>query len=116
MLLLARQRVGGADVVSVTHGNTEVALDTAIMDKLAKEWADSQEEKCAPSVATPVVVTARFSLTETRAILLARLVSLLQGRSLVRPDVLRWLAEALNRRVLPVLPADATDEGIVIKR
>lgn len=45
---------------------------------------------------------------QARAIVLARLIALSRGLSAVRPELLRWLRDALNRGLAPVIPEKGT--------
>jgi histidine ammonia-lyase len=53
--------------------------------------------------------TGRFlDETETAAVMVVRLASLVQGRSGVRPLLLERICELLNRRILPRIPAEGS--------
>ena len=51
--VLARQRVSSAELTGVAHGLTEVAIDTAVADKLQAAWTDSKEEARAHAALPP---------------------------------------------------------------
>ncbi len=51
--VLARQRVSSAELAGVAHGLTEVAIDTAVADKLQAAWTDSKEEARAHAALPP---------------------------------------------------------------
>ena len=111
-LLLARQRVSASELVAIAHGPCEVVLDTAGMDKLATAWAECKDDKSSVARASLSAVAAGtpcLSAPESRAVMGARLVSLMHGRSMVRPDALRWLSDVLNAHISPCLPAANSD-------
>lgn len=62
-------------------------------------------------------VTADFSLPENvaRAAIFARVVSVINGRSGLRPEVLRFLCAMLNAGVTPLLPKEG-GEGFALAK
>jgi tyrosine ammonia-lyase len=53
-------------------------------------------------------VGAPLPPTEARAIVMARLATLSQGRSAVRPQLLEWLCACLNSGLAPIIPEKGT--------
>lgn len=53
-------------------------------------------------------VGAPLPPAEARAVVLARLLTLARGLSAVRPELLDWLCEALNRGLAPIIPEKGT--------
>jgi len=51
---------------------------------------------------------APFAPVEARAIVVARLITLAQGLSAVRPDLLLWLRDCLNAGLAPIIPEKGT--------
>lgn len=110
--------VGGAgatvlleDVIRVVHG-TEVALDRAAADRVKKE---SPPPKSFQAEETPVAAqpasSACLDAHQTRAALLFKLLSLINGRSKVRLAVVEALAALLNAHLAPCLPATDADQA-----
>ena len=114
----ARQRVSAADLATIAASSVQCSIDTAVADKLAAAWTDAETKearnaKPAPAAAAGDATTsasapasalpraygdgdacAHLSHDETRALMVARLVSLLHGRALVRPAALHLLVGA----------------------
>jgi hypothetical protein len=103
--LFARQRVSAADLVSVAAGGAVASIDTAVADKLLAAWTEQetkeQRNQKPGTVVEPGVLpsaiaasNSRLSTVEARAFMAARLVSLLHGRSLIRPTALHLIIGA----------------------
>ena len=58
--VLARQRVSSAELAGIAHGLIEVAIDTAVADKLQAAWTDSKEEARAHAALPPPAVGDAF--------------------------------------------------------
>ena len=108
--LFARQRVSVADLAAIAAGGAQCALDTAVADKLAAAWAESESKEARnakPGAATVALdalppacgdgdACAHLSYVESRALMAARLMSLLHGRVAVRPTALHLIVGACH--------------------
>uniref|UniRef100_A0A383VD50 Histidine--tRNA ligase, cytoplasmic n=1 Tax=Tetradesmus obliquus TaxID=3088 RepID=A0A383VD50_TETOB len=106
------------NVVSVARGHP-IALDHAGSERIKKESpapkafqaeADSDGQAVAAAASTP-----SLSAEQTRAVLITRLLSLMNGKTGVRLQVADFLKELLNQNIVPAVPAadDAAALGAV---
>ena len=102
------------DVARVAMCRSEVVLDMASLEKM-QEVLDSKAGKALPAVPAPApsqsnpnsLAPRSLPLAICRAALFARLTSLMQSRSEVRPEIMELLAEMLNGSVVPQFSGDA---------
>ncbi len=107
--------IGGASgavdlqaVWQVAHGQS-VALDVTTADRIKKESPSPKEFKPETQDATPTSAVDN-PLTETRASVLCRLISLANGSTKLRLAVVQYLVDLLNSGIplqLPCAPTDA---------
>jgi histidine ammonia-lyase len=108
--------VGGAgatitldDVLKVVHGS-EVALDHSASDRVKKESPPPKAFQAEDAPAHAPAVEACLDPQQTRAVLLYKLLSLINGRSRVRLAVVEALAGILNAQLWPCMPVADTDQ------
>lgn len=112
--------VGGAgatvtldDVVKVVLG-AQVALDHAASDRVKKDSPPPKSfQPEEPPSEAPAVLTC-LDAKQTRAALLFKLLSLINGRSKVRLAVVESLAAILNAGIVPCLPAAPADHQALV--
>lgn len=68
-----------------------------------------------PVSGTDVTSESAMSETAARATIFARIVSLMNGRSGLRPEVLRLLVDLLNKRITPLLARDQGEGAAIAK-
>jgi histidine ammonia-lyase len=103
------------DVAKVAHG-LPIVLDTAGSDRIKKdspppkafepEAADANGAADAPS--TP---GAALPLEQARAVLVVRLLSIMNGKSGCRLQVAEFLKDLLNFGITPAMPATTTEDA-----
>lgn len=102
------------DVVSVARGHL-IALDTAGSERIKKESpapksfqpepASEQAEQADSSNSSQGPGPACLTHKQARAVLITRLLTLMNGKSGIRLQLADFLKELLNKDILPVLPA-----------
>lgn len=100
------QQPGLDDVVKVALG-LQIALDTAGSERIKKESPPPKSFETEPSGEQAVAADGLQYLNreQARAVLVTRLMSLMNGKSGVRLQVAEFLKELLNQGVTPALPA-----------
>jgi histidine ammonia-lyase len=100
------------DVVKVAYGLT-IALDNAGSERIKKESPapkSFEAEVYQPSAAEPgQLLTAE----QARAVIIVKLLAIMNGKSSMRLQVADYLAGLLNNNVLPKLPVSAEDETVL---
>jgi hypothetical protein len=106
------------NVVSVARGHP-IALDPAGSERIKKESPapkafQAEADSDGPAVAA-AASTASLSAEQARAVLITRLLSLMNGKTGVRLQVAEFLKELLNQNIVPAVPAadDAAALGAV---
>jgi hypothetical protein len=102
------------DVVSVARGHL-IALDTAGSERIKKESpapksfqpepASEQAAQADSSNSSQSPGPACLTHKQARAVLITRLLTLMNGKSGIRLQLADYLKELLNKDILPVLPA-----------
>lgn len=102
------------DVVSVARGH-QIALDAAGSERIKKESPPPKSFEPEPASDTPAAAVtdnssqdpwpACLSNQQARAVLITRLLSLMNGKSGVRLQLAEFLKELLNKDIIPSLPA-----------
>lgn len=102
------QQPGLDDVVKVALG-LQIALDTAGSERIKKESPPPKSFEAEPSGEQTVAVDGQLhlNLEQARAVLVTRLMSLMNGKSGVRLQVAEFIKELLNQGVAPCLPASS---------
>lgn len=100
------------DVVKVAYG-LPIALDNAGSERIKKESPapkSFEAEAYQPSAAEP---GQPLTAEQARAVIIVKLLAIMNGKSGVRLQVADYLAGLLNNNVLPKLPAAAEDETVL---
>jgi hypothetical protein len=106
------------NVVSVARGHP-IALDPAGSERIKKESPPPKsfqaEGDSDGSAVAAAASTSSLSAEQTRAVLITRLLSLMNGKTGVRLQVAEFLTELLNQNIVPAVPAadDAAALGAV---
>eukprot|EP00201_Polytomella_parva_P012368 CAMPEP_0175070832 /NCGR_PEP_ID=MMETSP0052_2-20121109/18922_1 /TAXON_ID=51329 ORGANISM="Polytomella parva, Strain SAG 63-3" /NCGR_SAMPLE_ID=MMETSP0052_2 /ASSEMBLY_ACC=CAM_ASM_000194 /LENGTH=948 /DNA_ID=CAMNT_0016337967 /DNA_START=49 /DNA_END=2896 /DNA_ORIENTATION=+ len=97
------------DVVKVAL-KTPVALDAAGSERIKKESPAPkafQPETLSEDAAAPPKLFEALEDVKSRAIVMARLLSIMSGKTTVRLQVVEFLANLLNKDIVPMLPLRA---------
>lgn len=110
-VMVGKRTVTVEDVYNVAVFGHEVVLDNAAMNEMTENVKNSSKSKQEPSTEIPVKNGVHFEAFAisglflpaylVRGIIFCRLVSLMQARAGVRPEVVEYLATLLNKRVTP---------------
>lgn len=109
---------GLEDVVKVALGYV-IALDPAGSERVKKESPPPKSFEAEPNPDAADGATdghlpeTVLSKIEARAVLIARLLTLMNGKSGVRLQVAEFLRELLNRDIVPALACAASDTGVL---
>jgi len=102
------RKVDFSDIVEIAQNGAEVVIDASVLAKLSKDEVPPRsypksldnETKGVPDV---------LSIEVSRAVLVVKLVALLEGRSKIKFPVMQYLVDLLNYGVTPVLLKSSVD-------
>jgi histidine ammonia-lyase len=104
------------DVVKIAQGGITVALDAAGAERVKKESPPPksfQPESFEPPSASNAASAQLLDVSQTRAVLATRLLTIMNGRSGTRVQVAEFLVSLLNSNILPALPAAPADAAVL---
>ena len=102
---------GVADLVAILQiaQGPAIALDAATSERIKKESPPPKDFKQESASELSITVAQTLSIVESRAAILCRLISIVNGSTKLRPAVVHYLIDILNARVNVQLPDAATD-------